>query len=304
MPLNKSWHDYNESLIERGRVLMDVGFLKSSNKEIVKMNKGKVGAPFEYSNSYIHFLAFIKIGFKIAYRTVQGIVRGLSDYIRIEEMHFTHIRRRIQNIKPSVENLGFEEEHNDDDNNSDKPLTLIVDASGLTISKKGDYIEEKWILEKKEFVKLHIAVDEKSKKVVSFRITKGDVHDSKKFCPLVKEAAQSYNIDMVYADKAHDNRRSFNLLDDLNIEPAINIRKNASIKTKGCPLRRDEVLLIKKLGYEGWRQLKDTGKRWIAEIVFSSIKRVLGEDLLSKKFKAQKVEAGLKVMLYNRFVTL
>ena len=108
---------------------------------------------------------------------------------------------------------------------------------------------------------------------------------------------------MVYADKAHDNRRSFNLLDDLNIEPAINIRKNASIKTKGCPLRRDEVLLIKKLGYDRWRQLKDTGKRWIAEIVFSSIKRVFGEDLLSKKFKAQKVEAGLKVMLYNRFVT-
>ena len=219
-------------------------------------------------------------------------------------MHFTHIRRRIQNIKPSVENLGFEEHNDDDNNNNNKPLTLIVDASGLTISKKGDYIEEKWILEKKEFVKLHIAVDEKSKKVVSFRITKGDVHDSKKFCPLVKEAAQSYNIDRVYADKAHDNRRSFNLLDDLNIEPAINIRKNASIKTKGCPLRRDEVLLIKKLGYDGWRQLKDTGKRWIAEIVFSSIKRVPGEDLLSKKFKAQKVEAGLKVMLYNRFVTL
>jgi hypothetical protein len=303
MPLNKSWHDYNESLIERGRVLMDVGFLKSWNKEIVKMNKGKVGAPFEYSNSYIHFLAFIKTGFKIAYRTVQGIVGGLSEYIKIEEMHFTHIRRRIQNIRPSVENLGFEEEHNDDDN-SDKLMTLIVDASGLTISKKGDYIEEKWILEKKEFVKLHIAVDEKSKKIVSFRITKGDVHDSKKFCPLVKEAAQNYNIDRVYADKAHDNRRSFNLLDGLNIEPAINIRKNASIKTKGCLLRRDEVLLIKKLGYDGWRQLKDTGRRWIAEIVFSSIKRVFGEDLLSKKFKAQKVEAGLKVMLYNRFMTL
>jgi len=31
MPLNKSWHDYNESLIERGRVLIDVSFLKSSN---------------------------------------------------------------------------------------------------------------------------------------------------------------------------------------------------------------------------------------------------------------------------------
>jgi hypothetical protein len=49
------------------------------------MNEGKGGAPFEYSHSYIHFLAFLKIGFKIAYRTVQGIVRGLSDYIRIED---------------------------------------------------------------------------------------------------------------------------------------------------------------------------------------------------------------------------
>ena len=76
--------------------------------------------------------------------------------------------------------------------------------------------------------------------MVSFRITRGNVHDAKKFCPLVREAAQKYNIDKVYADKAHDNRRNFNLLDDLNVEPAIEIRKNASIRTTGCPLRRDE----------------------------------------------------------------
>ena len=41
MPLNKSWHDYNESLIERGRILMDISFLGSSKKEIKNMNKGK-----------------------------------------------------------------------------------------------------------------------------------------------------------------------------------------------------------------------------------------------------------------------
>lgn len=169
------------------------------------------------------------------------------------------------------------------------------------------YIEEKWIRNKKEFIKLHIAVDAKSKKVISFRVTKGNIHDSKKFSPMIREVSKEYDIDKVFADKAHDNQRSFNLLDDLNIEPAINIRKNASsIKTKGCPLRRDEeVLLIKKLGYERWKQLKDAGsRRWAAEIVFSSIKRVLGENLLSKKFKAQKVEAGLKVMVYNKFMSL
>jgi Alpha/beta hydrolase of unknown function (DUF915) len=57
------------------------------------------------------------------------------------------------------------------------------------------------------------------------------------------------------------------------------------------------ILLIRELGYERWKQLKDAGRRWIAEIVFSSLKRVLGEDLLSKKFKAQKVEASMKILL-------
>lgn len=295
MPLNKSWHDYNESLIERGRVLIDVSFLKSSNKEIKKMNIGKVGAPFQYSDSYIQFLAFLKIGFKIPYRMVQGIVRGLSEYVRIgEEIHFTHIRRRMIKIKPSIRN----------DNDNEEPITLVVDASGLTVSKKGDYIEEKWIRKKKEFIKLHIAADAKSKKVVSFRITRGNVHDTKKFCPLVRESSKKCNINRVYADKAHDNRRNFNLLDRLDVEPVIAIRNNASTRARGCQLRREEVLLLKKLGYQRWKQIKDAGRRWIAEIVFSSIKRVLGEDLFSKRFSAQKVEGGLKIMLYNKFISL
>jgi hypothetical protein len=37
MPLDKSWHDYNESLIEPGRILMDIGFIKSWNKERVEI---------------------------------------------------------------------------------------------------------------------------------------------------------------------------------------------------------------------------------------------------------------------------
>ncbi|MBV9176865.1 MAG: hypothetical protein JO297_07485 [Nitrososphaeraceae archaeon] len=81
MPLDRSWHYYNESLIERGRILMDISFLRSSNKEIGKMNEVKIGAPFEYSHSYIQFLSFLIIGFKIAYRTIQGIVRKRDYYL-------------------------------------------------------------------------------------------------------------------------------------------------------------------------------------------------------------------------------
>jgi hypothetical protein len=51
------------------------GFVRSWNKEFRNMNELEL--QFEYSHSYIHFLAFLKIGFKIAYRIVQGIGIGL-----------------------------------------------------------------------------------------------------------------------------------------------------------------------------------------------------------------------------------
>lgn len=34
MPLNKSWHDYNKSLIERGCIRMDISFLQSTKRDI------------------------------------------------------------------------------------------------------------------------------------------------------------------------------------------------------------------------------------------------------------------------------
>ncbi|MFZ0515394.1 MAG: hypothetical protein WAM14_27600 [Candidatus Nitrosopolaris sp.] len=35
-----------------------------------------------------------------------------------------------------------------------------------------------------------------------------NVHDSKKFSPMIREVFEQYDIDKVYADKVHDNKRS------------------------------------------------------------------------------------------------
>ena len=85
----------------------------------------------------------------------------------------------------------------DDD---DKRITLIVDAYVLTITKKGDYIEQNGS-GRKEFINLHIAVDTRSRKIISFRVAKGNVHDSKEFSSMIREVSEQYGIDKVYADK-------------------------------------------------------------------------------------------------------
>ena len=68
-------------------------------------------------------------------------------------------------------------------------------------------------------------------------------------------------------------------------------------------MKHEKVIHISSISCD-WKKLKDAGRRWIAEIVFSAIKKVFGENLLSKKFSAQKIEAGLKVMLYNKYMAL
>ena len=300
MPAGMSWHDYNESLVERGRILFDMGFAASWKNELKSMNKQKVGRPFNFPDSYIEFLGFIKVGFHAPYRMVEGAVEALSEYILfIKDICFSQIRKRIVRLmkgkKPS-EIIGETE-------NSEEPITAIVDSTGLTTTTKGAYIEDKWRKEKRKFLKLHILADKKTGKIRGFRVTSEHTGDSKKFVPLVKEASKKNKIAKVYGDSAYDARKNFNLLDELEIEPAIKIRKNARTLSRGSPLRREETVLIKKVGLEGWKKLKDYGKRWIAEIVFSSFKRVLGETLRSRKFLCQKAEASLKVMLYNRFLS-
>ena len=63
-------------------------------------------------------------------------------------------------------------------------------------------------------------------------MTKGDVHNAKKVCHMVKESAKKYDIDKIFGDKAYDNnRKNFNILDDINAESAISIRKNTSTRS-------------------------------------------------------------------------
>jgi hypothetical protein len=231
---------------------------------------------------------------------VEGAVEALSEYISfIRDICFSQIRKRIVRLmkgkKPSEIIV--------ETDSSSEPITAIVDSTGLTTTTKGAYIEDKWKKEKRKFLKLHIMADKKTGKIAGFRVTSERTGDSKKFVPLVKEASKKNKIAKVYGESAYDSTKNFNLLDELEIEPAIKIRKNATTKSLGCQLRKQESLLVKRVGFDGWKKLKDYGKLWIAEIVFSSFKRVLGESLRSRKFLCQKAEASLKVMLYNRFLS-
>jgi hypothetical protein len=99
-------------------------------------------------------------------------------------------------------------------------MTVIADSSGLSVSNKGSYIEDKWKKEKRKYVKLHILADKKTGKIVGFRVTSEKTGDTKKFIPMVKEASKKRKVAKAYADAAYDSRRNFNLLHEERIDRA------------------------------------------------------------------------------------
>ncbi len=232
------------------------------------------------------------IGFGTAYRTVQGVCRGLSEVVRIPEIHFTQIRRRILQLRPEISNPNLED-----------AVGLAFDSSGPSVTNNGTCLEHKWKRQGREYARLHVSSDLKSEKIASYRTTHGNGSDTKQSVPLLGDAKRHCTvIKSAHAGKAHDDQNNFECCETSKTVPAIRIRKNAVPHIAKSKLRRKGILHVSRHGLDEWKGLKDAGKRWIVEIAYSALKRVLGEKLRSRRFDAQCVEAGLKVLLYNRFL--
>ena len=56
-PPKEGWKKYNERLVQRGELYLDMSFVKTWSKELEYMNKGKRGKPYEYPHSLMQFCA-------------------------------------------------------------------------------------------------------------------------------------------------------------------------------------------------------------------------------------------------------
>jgi hypothetical protein len=96
-------------------------------------------------------------------------------------------------------------------------------------------MREKWNVRKKGYLKIHIAVKVKTKKVLSIKVTDEHVHDSSKALPeLVEDIMKSNNMvatGKLFADDgAYDGNDIFRCLTDSGIRPCIKVIKNVRIE--------------------------------------------------------------------------
>ena len=120
---------------------------------------------------------------------------------------------------------------------------------------------------------------------------------------LVNNASENNNLKGIVADGMYDSNNNFRYLSIKNIRPGIKTRSNSKVKSTNCSARNISVPR-QQTNLKRWKHSVSYGHRWIAETVFSCIKRMFGEYVKARKFHNMAKELMIKASLYNMFIAM
>ena len=191
---------------------------------------------------------------------------------------------------------------------------------------------EKWGT-RRGFIKLHVGVDTKTKKIYAVVITDDKCGDTPQFEGLVEQAfanaEKSSNVSTpadarIAADGAYDTRKIRGYCNENGICPQIPTGINFSGNAGGCvPCKEVGFMQLgsfdhidkktehefadltrqqKKERQKTWRKESGYDDRWSVEIAFSTFKRIFGKCTSAQKWENVKTEIYGKACLYNHMI--
>ncbi len=293
-----NWRNYNESLVKRGEVLLDFDIIDNWNTELEKMNKEKEGRKFVYPDSFVKLLGYMRAYFHLPYRQTEGVVREHASNTLPSIPDYSNISRRINRLDIKISDDITKSNLHDDN------FVIAIDSTGIKVSKRGEWIRHKWNV-KRGYLKIHLAVDIKKKRILSLDVTSEEVHDVKVLPKLVDYIAIKQNkvIDTAIMDGSYDSNKIFQFLSFKGIQPAIKVRKNSRCRKTNHYLR-NKMVKMQKNDLQEWKDSVRYGQRWMVESVFSSMKRMFGEYVTAIRLENMIREIMLKASLYNWFQSI
>jgi len=288
------WRKTDQRLIRRGELILELSFVENYQNELDAMNHGKEGRPYKLTPTYIQFLTAFRFLYGVPYRQLEGFTRALHRLVpQLPSGDYSGLRKRSLGLNPDPYRALRE---------SDEPVTIAVDSTGVKVRLAGGWVERKHG-KKKRYVKLHFAVDVETKEVVAMEVSTDDMHDVKAFRGLLEGAEERRRVSGLLGDGAYDSGAVFEALEERGIEAVVKPRRNSVPSTRSSARGR-AVREFQELGYEGWAVEKGYGRRWAVETAFSTFKRMFGEHSLARSMDCITRELVAKVSLYNMLVNM
>ena len=150
----------------------------------------------------------------------EGIIKATGKSLP-DHPSYSQICRRINKLDITNNRM----DNNDD---KEKNIVIAIDSTGIKVTNRGQWIFDKWNVRKKGYLKIHIAVNIKTKEILAFlEVTDEKVHDGRKVMPkliehILKRNNNNIKIKSALGDgSSYDSNENFKYLQKKRIRPGI-----------------------------------------------------------------------------------
>jgi len=288
-----NWSDYNAALRKRGS--LSVWF----DPEMVWLagKTGKRGRPETFSDAAIQTCLTLKVLFGLPLRQTVGLVESLIQMAGLDwpVPDYSTLCRRQARIAVQVPYR-----------TSGQPLNLLVDSTGIKFRGDGEWQARKHGPSRRQWRKVHIAMDAGTGDVRAVEFTSSRQGDSPLLPNLLTQIPSEETIGTVTADGAYDTRRCHGAIIDRGAEAVIPIRRTRRAWKEDCPaaIARNEILrATRRLGRTLWKTWSGYHVRSRVEARMNCLK-LFGERIMSRDPDRQTAEIQIRIAIMNRFSAL
>ncbi len=177
------WPSYNQSLVKRGEILFSYDFLDIWDADLARMNENKKGKKYKFPDSFILIICHIKVYLHLPYRQTEGIIKATIGKSILEDKQpspsYSQICRRTNKLYIDINSSIYDD---------DDVVIIAEDSTGIKVTNRGQWMQDKWnVKNKKGYLKIHVAVNIKTKQILALEVTDEKVHDGKVMKQLIEQ---------------------------------------------------------------------------------------------------------------------
>jgi hypothetical protein len=186
------------------------------------------------------------------------------------------------------------------------PIHLLLDSTGLELFGQGEWDAEKHGRTRRQWRKLHLAVDAETGEIGAHVLTDGHADDAAQV-PALLGQAEGY-IASVTADGAYDGEPTYAAATarqrhpppDVVVPPRASAVPSSDKGDGSAQSQRDRhIQLMAERGRMGWQKATGYGRRNQAETTMFRYKHLIGPKLRARSLPAQKGEVAIAIAVLN-----
>lgn len=303
----RNYSELNKGYVARGRIdtWVDVRIFDRP------VPTGQMGRPVEYSEGLIEMLLLLKIKYHLPYRDLEGLaasIFGLMGGSRKAVPSFGTIAERVRALGRNSTVLQRTLRALAQSGHTGSKC-LLIDSTGVSIQGMGPWRATRpWTTgterKRRQFVKLHIALNPETGLIEAAIETPSSTHDSAVLSDLIDTAGPS-EVSAIAADGAYHTRAVFKqLVDrgirDIRIPPPKNAAPWDEGKVAGGGLHNQALADCVCLGRKGYKKKAVYHVRSLVESAMSQLHSLTGSKARSKTAHGLKAEILASCVVINR----